>query len=93
MITDCFYRDEVKLRARTNIALQQNIDFTTLCQWYNMFNVARIKEVYLKPPLGVKNVKGSAFCLKLFIHEDIVSSLSAIFLTISLISTVPQMNW
>jgi hypothetical protein len=77
-ITDCFYyRDEVELRARTNIALQQNIDFITLRQWYNMFNVVGTKEVYLRPPSGVKNAKGSAFCLELFIHEDIVSLLSA----------------
>jgi hypothetical protein len=71
-ITDRFYRDEVELRARTNIALQHNIDFITLRQWYNIFNVTGIKEVYLKPPPGVKNAKGSAFCLELFIHEDIV---------------------
>src|ERR1700683_874653 len=75
--TNCFHRDEVELRARTNIALQLNIDFITLRQWYNMFNVVGMKEVYLKPPPGVKNARGSAFCLELFIHEDIVSFLSA----------------
>ena len=73
VVIDCFYRDEVELRARTNIALQQNIDFVTLRQWYNLFNIVGIKEVYLKPPLGVKNAKGSAFCLELFVHKDIVS--------------------
>ena len=72
VVIDCFYRDEVELRARTNIALQQNIDFVTLRQWYNLFNIVGIKEVYLKPPPGVKNAKGSAFCLELFVHEDIV---------------------
>jgi len=86
-ITDCFYRDEVELRARTNIALQQNIDFITLRQWYNIFNVVGMKEVYLKPPPGVKNGKGSAFCLELFVHEDIVSFLST-FVIISLIYIV-----
>ena len=63
-----------------NIALQQDIDFVTLRQWFNKFNVAGMKEVYLKPPPGVKNAKGSAFCLELFIHEDIVSFLSCIYL-------------
>lgn len=77
IVTDCFHRDEVELRAHTNIALQQNIDFITLHQWYNIFNVAGLKEVYLKPPPGIKNAKGSAFCLELFIHKDIVSFLSA----------------
>jgi hypothetical protein len=75
-ITDHFYRDEVELRGRTNIALQPNIDFITLRQWYNIFNVTGMKEVYLKPPPGVKNARGSAFCLELFVHEDIVSLLS-----------------
>jgi hypothetical protein len=76
-VTDCFHEDEVELRAHTNIALQQNIDFITLCQWYNIFNVAGLKEVYLKPPPGVKNARGSAFCLKLFIHKDAISFLPA----------------
>lgn len=66
-------RDEVELRARGNIALQANIDFMTLRQWYNSFNVTGTKEIYLKPPPGVKNGKGSSFCLELFIHEDVVS--------------------
>jgi len=79
-VTDCFHRDEVELRARTNITLQQDIDFVTLRQWFNKFNVTGMKEVYLKPPPGVKNAKGSAFCLELFIHEDIVSFLSCIYL-------------
>lgn len=94
-ITDCYSRDEVELRARTNIALQQNIDFITLRQWYNIFNVTGIKEVYLKPPPGVKNAKGSAFCLELFIHEDIVSfrSIFVYLFIISLISTVLWANW
>jgi hypothetical protein len=77
MVTDLSYSDEVEIRARTNIALQPNIDFVTLRQWYNKFNVAGMKEVYLKPPPGVKNAKGSAFCLELFIHEDMVSLLSS----------------
>jgi len=61
IVTDCFHRDEVELRACTNITLQQNIDFITLHQWYNIFSVAGLKEVYLKPPPGIKNAKGSAF--------------------------------
>jgi len=90
-ITDCFYRDEVELRARTNIALQQNIDFLTLRQWYNMVNVTGMKEVYLKPPPGVKNAKGSTFCLELFIHEDIVSFLSVfIYYLINFRSTLNE---
>jgi len=87
-MTDCFHRDEVELRVRTNIALQWNIDFITLRQWYNIFNIAGMKEVYLKPPPGVKNAKGSAFCLELFIHEDIVSFFCLHLFIISLISTV-----
>ena len=67
------HRDEVELRARNNIALQANIDFMTLRQWYNLFNVAGTKEIYLKTPPGIKNSKGSSFCLELFIHEDMVS--------------------
>ena len=68
-------RDEVELRAHGNITLQANIDFMTLCQWYNLFNITGTKEIYLKPLLGVKNgSKGSSFCLELFIHEDVVSS-------------------
>jgi hypothetical protein len=35
-----------------------------------MHNVTGSREVYLKPPVGVKNGKGSAFCLELFVHED-----------------------
>jgi hypothetical protein len=67
-------RDEVKLRAHGNITLQANIDFMTLYQWYNLFNITGTKEIYLKVPPGVKNgSKGSSFCLELFIHEDIVS--------------------
>jgi len=63
-----------------NIALPQDIDFVTLHQWYNRINVSGMKAVYLKPPPGVKNAKGLAFCLELFIHEDIVSFLSCIYL-------------
>jgi len=79
-VTDCFHRDEVELRAQTNIALQPDIDFVTLCQWYNKINVTGMKEFYLKPPPGVRNAKGSAFCLELFIHEDLVRFLSGIYL-------------
>jgi hypothetical protein len=60
--------------------VQQDIDFVTLHQWFNKFNVAGMKEVYLKPPPGVKNARGSAFCLELFIHEDIVSFLFHIYI-------------
>ena len=63
-----------------NIALKPDIDLVTLRQWYNKINVTSMKEVYLKPPLGVRNAKGSAFCLELFIHEDLVRFLSGIYL-------------
>jgi hypothetical protein len=53
--------------------LPPDIDFVTLRQWYNSHNVAGAKEVFLKPPVGVKNAKGSSFCLELFVHEDRVS--------------------
>jgi hypothetical protein len=55
-----------------NIALQVNINFMTLRQWYNSFNIAGTKEVYLKAPAAIKNAKGSSFCLELFIHKDMV---------------------
>jgi len=57
-VTDCFHRDEVELRARTNIALQQDIDFVTLLQWYNKINVTGIKE---STTTGSKECEGLSF--------------------------------
>lgn len=54
--------------------LAPGIDFVTLCQWYNQQNVARVREVYLKTPAGIKGGKGSTFSLELFIHKDRVSA-------------------
>jgi hypothetical protein len=69
----------VELRACNNIALAANIDFVTLHQWYNLHNKPGLREVYLKPPAGVKGAKGSAFCLELFIHEDMVSCTCCVY--------------
>lgn len=67
-------RDKVELRAQGNITLGENLAFDTLRVYYNRHNNAGSREVYLKPPVGVKSVKGSSFCLEIFIHEDRVSA-------------------
>lgn len=66
--------DEVEIRAHGNVTLAGDVDFDTLRIWYNRHNIAGSREVYLKPPVGVKGSKGSSFCLELFIHEDRVST-------------------
>lgn len=67
--------DEVEIRAHGNITLAADVDFDTLRVWYNRHNIAGSREVYLKPPVGVKGSKAcSSFCLEIFIHEERVSA-------------------
>ncbi len=64
-------RDETELCAPGNLNLEPEDLGLTLREWFNKYNRAECKEIYIKAPTGVGKVtKGMSFCVELFIHLD-----------------------